>query len=206
MVRPGGKLAVTTWGPRIFAPAYEVWSEAVRTIRPDLHAAFNPWDRITTPEAVRALFRGAGVPRVDVEPEDGYQQLDTPEDFWTVVLGSGLRWTFEQLGPHGAEQVKGAVLKWLAAHAVDRIETNVIYAVVTRTSPYHQRDRFALARPENRPGSNPGRLFSIVCTAVRSRPSLGRHRLSVKSARQVRKGWDPVRIWPQLIGIHGLPG
>jgi len=133
MVRRGGKLAVTTWGPRIFAPAYEVWNEAVRKVRPDLSAAFNPWDRITTPEAVRALFRGAGVPKVDVEPEDGYQPLDRPEDFWTVVLGSGLRWTVDQLGPPMAERVKEDVVKWLAEHKVDRIETNVIYAVATRT-------------------------------------------------------------------------
>ncbi len=133
MVRPGGKLAVTTWGPRIFAPAYDVWNDTVRKVRPDLSAAFNPWDRITTSEAVRALFRGAGVPRVDVEPEDGYQPLDTPEDFWTIALGSGLRWTIDQLGPRGAEQVKTAVLQWLAEHSVDRVETNVIYAVAPRT-------------------------------------------------------------------------
>jgi SAM-dependent methyltransferase len=132
MVRPGGKLAVTTWGPRIFAPAYNVWNEAVREIRPDLYAAYNPWDRITTPEAVRTLFRRAEVPSVDVEPEDGYQLLNGPEDFRTIALGSGLRWTIDQLGPHGAEQVRQAVLTWLAAHEVDRLETNVIYAVATR--------------------------------------------------------------------------
>jgi ubiquinone/menaquinone biosynthesis C-methylase UbiE len=132
MVRPGGKLAVTTWGPRIFAPAYEVWNEAVRKARPDLYAAYHPWDRITTPDAVRTLFRSAGVPSVDVEPEDGYQLLASPGDFWTIVLGSGLRWTVDQLGPDRAEQVKQVVLEWLAAHKVDRVETNVIYAVATR--------------------------------------------------------------------------
>ena len=47
MVRPGGKLAVTTWGPRIFEPAYSRWLAAIKTERPDLHSAFNPWDRIT---------------------------------------------------------------------------------------------------------------------------------------------------------------
>ncbi len=131
MVRPGGKLAVTTWGPRIFAPAYEVWNEAVRKARPDLYAAYNPWDRITTPDAVRTLFRSAGVPSVEVEPEDGYQPLASPGDFWTIALGSGLRWTVDQLGPHLAEQVERVVLEWLAAHQVDRVETNVIYAVAT---------------------------------------------------------------------------
>src|SRR5262249_9722084 len=43
MVRPGGKLAVTTWGPRIFEPAYSRWLIAVGKERPDLVTAFNPW-------------------------------------------------------------------------------------------------------------------------------------------------------------------
>lgn len=37
-------------------PAYEVWLAAVRRVRPDLYNAFNPWDRITTADAVRRLF------------------------------------------------------------------------------------------------------------------------------------------------------
>ncbi len=133
MVRPGGRLAVTTWGRGLFAPAYEVWREEVRKIRPDLHTANLPWDRIITPEAVRALFRDAGVPKVEVVPEDGYQSLDAPEDLWTIVMGSGLRWTIDQMGREGAKQVQDRVVGWLADHQVKRIETNVIYAVATRS-------------------------------------------------------------------------
>src|SRR5262245_3451092 len=47
MVRPGGKLAVTTWGPRFCEPAYSRWLIALGKERPDLVNAFNPWDRIT---------------------------------------------------------------------------------------------------------------------------------------------------------------
>lgn len=130
MVARGGMFAVTTWGPRIFSPAYEVWNEEVRRIRPDLYAAFNPWDRITTPEAVAALFTAAGIGRVRVEAEDGHQPLDGPEDFWTIARGSGLRWTIEQLGRDDARRVKDAVVARLAG--VDRVETNVIYAVAPR--------------------------------------------------------------------------
>ena len=43
MVRPGGKLAVTTWGPRIFEPAYSRWRKVIKQERPDLYSAFNPW-------------------------------------------------------------------------------------------------------------------------------------------------------------------
>src|SRR5829696_1083453 len=43
MVRLGGQLAITTWGARFWSPAYEIWLEAVRRVRPDLYSAFNPW-------------------------------------------------------------------------------------------------------------------------------------------------------------------
>ena len=132
MVRPHGKLAVTTWGPRIFEPMYSRWNEAVRAERPDLQAAFNPWDRIVDPTAVTRLFEDAGVLAMDVVAESGLQQLATPEDWWTIVLGSGLRWTVEMLGPEAAERVKRDNLDWARTNAVDSVETNVIYAVATK--------------------------------------------------------------------------
>jgi ubiquinone/menaquinone biosynthesis C-methylase UbiE len=129
MVRPGGQLAITTWGPGIFAPAYEIWLAAVRRVRPDLYSAFSPWDRITTPDAVRKLFADAGVRHVEVIPEEGYQALRAPEDFWTIALGSGLRWTIDQMGAEPARGVRQEILNALAAKGVDRVGTNVIYAV-----------------------------------------------------------------------------
>ncbi len=129
MVRPGGKLAITTWGPAIFAPAYEVWQAAVRRVRPDLCSAFNPWDRITTPDAVAKLFADAGVPRVEVVAESGHQELRAPEDFWTIALGSGLRWTIDQMGAEASQGVKRDILSALSARGIERVETNVIYSV-----------------------------------------------------------------------------
>jgi len=129
MVRPGGQLAITTWGARFWSPAYEIWLEAVRRVRPDLYTAFNPWDRITTPEAVRRLLHDGGAQHVEVVAEDGYQTLRTPEDFWTMALGSGLRWTIDQMGPELAREVKQEVLDRLVGKGVDRVETNVIYAI-----------------------------------------------------------------------------
>jgi len=134
MVRPGGRLAITTWGPDIFAPAYETWLTAVRRTRADLHAAFNPWDRITTPEAVRKLFADAGIQVVDVVPEEGYQSLRTPDDFWTIALGSGLRWTIDQLGAEPARAVRRELVSALTTGNVSSVATNVIYAVARKPS------------------------------------------------------------------------
>jgi ubiquinone/menaquinone biosynthesis C-methylase UbiE len=132
MVRPGGQLAITTWGPGVFAPAYEIWMTAIQRARPDLYQAFNPWDRITTPDAVAKLFADAHVGHVEVVAEEGYQVLSDPEDFWSIVLGSGLRWTIEQMGAEAARGVRQEVLDTLAALGVKRVGTNVIYAVAVK--------------------------------------------------------------------------
>jgi hypothetical protein len=132
MVRPGGRLAVTTWGPRIFEPAYSRWLETVTRERPDLHSAFNPWDRITDAASVRRLLLDGGAGDVEVVTEDGVQVLRSPADWWTVALGSGLRWTIDQMGPVTAARVREDNLRWVEEHDVTAIETNAIYAVARK--------------------------------------------------------------------------
>ena len=134
MVRPGGKLAVTTWGPRIFEPAYSRWLAAIKEERPDLHSAFNPWDRITDVESVRRLFRDGGVADVDIMAEDGVEPLRAAEDWWVIALGSGLRWTIDQMGPEAAARVRVDNIAWLTENNVGSVETNAIYAIAHKRS------------------------------------------------------------------------
>ncbi|HEX5011547.1 MAG TPA: methyltransferase domain-containing protein [Planctomycetota bacterium] len=133
MVRPGGQLAITTWGPDIWAPGYSIFHEAVRRLRPDLVTAFNPWDRISAPAAVRKLFADAGVPGAQAVLEESYQPLAAPEDFWTIALGSGLRWIIDQLGPEAATAVRAEVIGTLAARRVNRVATHAIHASARKT-------------------------------------------------------------------------
>jgi ubiquinone/menaquinone biosynthesis C-methylase UbiE len=133
MTRPGGgKLAITSWGPRVFAPAYDVFREHVRELRPDLDAVSHPWERISTPEALRQLFEDGGARPPEVAAENGWQLLKQPQDFWTMVLGSGVRRTLERLGPENSERVRDAVLDWVLRNGVDRVETNFLYAAAER--------------------------------------------------------------------------
>lgn len=134
MVRPGGKLAVTTWGPRIFEPAYSRWQTAIRQERPDLYSAFNPWDRITDVDSVRRLLRDGGTANIDVVAEDGVQVLRSAEDWWIIALGSGLRWVIDQIGPQAAARMKTDNVDWLSENKVDRLETNAIYATASKSA------------------------------------------------------------------------
>lgn len=134
MVRPGGKLAITTWGPGFFAPVYEYWKNAVREVRPDLYSTYNPWDRITEIDSVMKLMRDGGTSSIEVEAEEGVQSLRNADDWWIIALGSGLRWTIDQMSAAESETVRCKNADWIEQNNISDIGTNVIYAVAQKTS------------------------------------------------------------------------
>ena len=72
------------------------------------------------------------MPDAEVVAEDGWQVLRRPEDWWTVVLGSGYRWTVDKLGEGAAARVRKANIDWARQTRLGTIETNVGYAVATK--------------------------------------------------------------------------
>jgi ubiquinone/menaquinone biosynthesis C-methylase UbiE len=91
-VRPGGQMAITTWGPRVLEPGSSIFWLAVRVrdARPDLHKGYNPWDHINEPAALVAMLLEGGVQTAKIVAESDVQPLNSPEGFWTIALGSGL--------------------------------------------------------------------------------------------------------------------
>ncbi len=131
-VKPGGKLAVTTWGHDLFEPVYNNWKNAVKSVNPELYCAFNPWDRISKPESLKKLMEDAGTTNITVEPEEGKQPIESAEDWWTIALGSGLRWTIDQLMQDEQDRVRESNLRWVDKNNVTAVDTNVIYAVAEK--------------------------------------------------------------------------
>jgi ubiquinone/menaquinone biosynthesis C-methylase UbiE len=127
LVRGGGRLAVTTWGPGLFEPANSLFWEAVREVEPSLFKGLNPWDEITTPEALGDLFSRAGVPDPAVVAVSGQHPLDHPDQFWDVVLGSGYRATVDALTPPQRDQVRGRLLGELRSRNVTALQTDVVF-------------------------------------------------------------------------------
>ena len=131
-VRPGGKLAVTTWGPNLFEPANEGFWCSIQKVRPDLYKGFNPWDRITNATSLRKVLREGGVESVRVVAENRLHPIGSAEDWWTIVLGSGYRGTIEQLSPSEREEVRATNLSLICDAKISAIETNALYAVATK--------------------------------------------------------------------------
>src|SRR6516162_11494246 len=99
LVRPGGKLAITTWGRNVLEPANGLFWRSVRELRSDLPKPSQPWDRIADPEGLRQMLKEGGVEAEEVIAEKRWHPIRSPEDRWTIVLGSGRRGGLEQLTP-----------------------------------------------------------------------------------------------------------
>ncbi|HEX8796410.1 MAG TPA: class I SAM-dependent methyltransferase [Polyangiaceae bacterium] len=132
MTKPGGRVAVTTWGPRAWEPMHAVWRASLAEACPELANTFNPWDRITTPDAVRKLLADGGGTDIEVVDEDGRQPIAAPEDWWTIALGSGLRWAIDRMTEEARRRVFERNVRFARENAVDAIETNVIYGIARR--------------------------------------------------------------------------
>ena len=131
-IRPGGKLAMTTWGPNFFQPRSDAFWRSIKDVRPDLFKGFNPWDRINDPGSLTKIFDEAGIAPPKIVPENRLHPINSAEDWWTIVLGSGYRGTIEQLTLAERQKVQDANLAFIKNEKISAIETNVLYALVAR--------------------------------------------------------------------------
>jgi ubiquinone/menaquinone biosynthesis C-methylase UbiE len=131
-VRPGGELAVTTWGPNFFEPANSAFWRSIKETRPDLHKSFNPWDRINNQASLKAILKEGGVESPKIIAENRSHPIHSAEDWWRILLGSGYRATIEQLSRTDRERVKEANLAFIRDERISSIETNVLYALATK--------------------------------------------------------------------------
>lgn len=132
VVRPGGTLAITTWGGRALEPFHSVLFDAVETERADLRPPSVSWERINTVHALTDVLRDAGV----TSPEVVVETLSRPWDgsgAWTMVLGSGYRLVIDALGPAGAERVRTDLVRRLRDDPPDMIISDVMFARAVRS-------------------------------------------------------------------------
>jgi SAM-dependent methyltransferase len=128
LVRPGGTLAITTWGPDWCEPAASLFWGSVRELDPTLFRAFNPWDEITTAPALADLLARGGIGDAAVEATTGeHHELGQAEDFWDIVLGSGYRATVEALDEEQQRWLRERVVGELGSLGVTWLRSDVVF-------------------------------------------------------------------------------
>jgi ubiquinone/menaquinone biosynthesis C-methylase UbiE len=132
LVRPGGVLAITTWGAGLFEPANTVFWESVREVEPSLFKAFNPWDEITTEAALADLLARGGVEHPAVRAVPGWHNLDYPDRFWDIVLGTGYRATIDAVSQEQRDIVRERLLSRLRSDGITSVRTDVVFSTAQR--------------------------------------------------------------------------
>jgi len=133
LVRPDGFLAITIWGAKMFEPADDKFWEAVRREDPELLKSIKPWNKIVEPDPLRALLVECDVTDPVVVAEPGTHPLNTPEDWWTIILGSGYRSTVDALSPVDRERVRVTTIEAVRREKIREIRADVVYAVARRS-------------------------------------------------------------------------
>jgi hypothetical protein len=129
----GGTLAITTWGPDWCEPAASVFWASVRELEPKLFRAFSPWDEITTAPALADLLARGGVSGATVEATEGKRrELERPDGFWDIVLGSGYRSTVDAFSEHDRECLRERVVDELAARQVTELRNDVVFGTAVK--------------------------------------------------------------------------
>jgi ubiquinone/menaquinone biosynthesis C-methylase UbiE len=132
MLRPGGKLAITSWGKAVFEPVNQVFWQAVQAERPDLYKVYTPWDRISESASLQALIEAATGAPTQVIQEIGTHSIQRPEDWWTMAIGGGYRGTIDQMDAVTQEKIRQINLDFLAQSGIRELDVEVLYAIAQK--------------------------------------------------------------------------
>jgi SAM-dependent methyltransferase len=134
LVKPGGRLVITVWARGLMEPAYSTFFEAVGAEQRDLVPPEPRWMRVADPADLRATLVGGGVPdeALEIIGERGMHELPHPDEFWTIVLGSGMRGSLDSLPPDARERVRHRVLEFIEAKGITQLPIDAYYGRATK--------------------------------------------------------------------------
>jgi SAM-dependent methyltransferase len=132
LVTPGGgRLVIAVPGEQFFDPMRDVFVDAVAALRCDLHVQ-QPWRRTEDPVVLRGVFLDAGIAEVEVTSATDRLPLPSADDWWRIVLGTGLRHTLMSLEPGEVDAARERCDRYVRDHGVREVVLGTRIAWVGR--------------------------------------------------------------------------
>jgi SAM-dependent methyltransferase len=132
LVRPGsGRVAVSVFGGQFVDPMRSVFVDAVHAVVPGFDVV-QPWCRTEREAVLRGLFDGIGVVDLTVSTEEDHLALPSSDDWWRIVMGSGLRRTVTEIGEEAAALVRRRCDDFIEDHGLTEVMSLSRYAVARR--------------------------------------------------------------------------
>lgn len=92
VLRPGGRLLLTSFGGDAFLPQAAWFCEQLQASGgPSLRPEDFAWQRLATPELCAQLLADAGFEQIECTTEQLGYHLQTPQEWWEIVWNSGFR-------------------------------------------------------------------------------------------------------------------
>jgi len=131
LLRPGGRMVITVLGERFFDPMIDVFLEAVETERPGFDVV-QPWRRIGDAATFEALAEDAGLSGPTFREDTDTLTLEGSDDWWRIVMGSGLRRSAEALGEQTAARVRARCGKAMQERGIRDVDLSSQHLLATR--------------------------------------------------------------------------
>lgn len=117
LLRSDGRLVLGVLGTEFFDPMRDVFVDVVANVRPDVEVQ-QPWRRTEDPEVLRDVFTNAGITDVAITSSVDVLPFASPDEWWRIVRGTGLRRVIMGLEPGEAEAVREQCDAYMREHDV----------------------------------------------------------------------------------------
>lgn len=135
MLKPGGKLAIATWAPPIFEPLETLVRLCAEPELPELRRFPSNMDRVMYPHLLEKIMIDGGATGATATLEHNAHELPTPQDWWTMTLGCGLRRIVASMSDEAAARMRDRMLSWVDRNSARYVATSVVYGVAVKSVP-----------------------------------------------------------------------
>jgi ubiquinone/menaquinone biosynthesis C-methylase UbiE len=133
VVKPGGRVMVSTFREDYFAPLKELFFARMTAYSTPAHT--QTWRRVASEAGCRAFFEQAGLTDIRVDSTNAGYHLGNAEQWWEIVWNAGLRRMVTQLVPEDQARFRQQHLREVEAQrTADGIwlDVGVLYTSGTR--------------------------------------------------------------------------
>ena len=134
LLRPGeGRLVIGALGRQFFDPMRDVFVDAVASVRADVEVQ-QPWLRTEDPDVLRSVFEDAGITDVAITTSVDVLPFSSPDEWWRIVRGTGLRRVIMGLEPHEERAVRERCDAYMREHDITSGALGTHLAIAHRQS------------------------------------------------------------------------
>ena len=123
---------MAVFGESFYEPVRTIFVDAVHAVAPAVDV-IEPWSRVRTESDLCDLFEAASLDRAEIDERVDDLPLASPDDWWRIVMGSGLRSTVAQLSAAAAEEVRARCTAEIVHRQITELTTSSRYGLATRS-------------------------------------------------------------------------